>query len=153
MHRAVLEHADTADVVIMAAAVADYAPDQRADQKMSKTGDTMTLVLKKTPDILGELGTRRLKSGHGPLLVGFAAETEDLVPRAAEKLRTKHVDLIVANDVSRKDSGFDVDLNAVTIISGDGSESLALQSKSRVAAEVLDRVERLLVKSPTNARH
>jgi len=153
MHRAVLGQAETADVVIMAAAVADYAPDQRADQKISKTGDTMTLVLKKTPGILGELGTRRLKLGRGPLLVGFAAETEDLVARATEKLRKKHLDLIVANDVSRKDSGFDAEVNTVTIIGGDGAESLALQSKSRVAAEILDRVERLLVKSPANAGH
>jgi phosphopantothenoylcysteine decarboxylase/phosphopantothenate--cysteine ligase len=147
MHQAVLEHAESADVVMMAAAVADYTPDARLDQKISKTGDTMTLVLKRTPDILGDLGTRRLKSGHGPLLVGFAAETEDLIPRATEKLRQKHVDLIVANDVSRSDAGFDVDTNAVTIIGDAGPETVALQSKSRIAAEILDRVERLLTKS------
>jgi phosphopantothenoylcysteine decarboxylase/phosphopantothenate--cysteine ligase len=148
MQRAVRDHAETADVVIMAAAVADYAPERRADQKISKTGDTMTLVLKQTPDILAELGTRRLTSGRGPLLVGFAAETEDLVARATAKLRQKHVDLIIANDVSSAGAGFDVDVNAVTIISREGSESVPLQAKSRVAAEVLDRVERLLAKTP-----
>ena len=144
MHRAVLEKAEGVDVVIMAAAVADYAPAARADQKISKTDQSMTIVLKRTPDILGDLGTRRLTSGHGPLLVGFAAETEDLVARATEKLRKKHADLVVANDVSRSDAGFDVATNAVTIIGSAGPENLPLLSKSSVAAEVLNRVERLL---------
>ena len=144
MHRAVLEKADTADIVIMAAAVADYAPEERAGQKISKTDQAMTIVLKRTPDILGELGRRRLASGHGPLLVGFAAETEDVVGRASEKLRKKHVDLIVANDVSRADAGFDVDSNAVTIIGVAGPENVPLQSKNGVAAEVLNRIEGLL---------
>ena len=85
MHHAVLEKADSADVVIMAAAVADYTPDQRAGQKIAKTDREMTIVLKRTPDILGDLGTRRLTAGHGPLLVGFAAETEDLVRRATDE--------------------------------------------------------------------
>ena len=110
----------------------------------------MTVVLKRTPDILGDLGTRRLTAGHGPLLIGFAAETEDLVPRATEKLRKKHVDLIVANDVSRTDAGFDVDTNAVTIIGSAGPEQVPLQSKTRVAAEVLNRVERLLTAKTVN---
>lgn len=151
MHRAVLEHAESADVVIMAAAVADYAPEQRQDHKISKTGETLTLVLKKTADILGELGNRRLTSGRRPVLVGFAAETENLIHRATEKLQQKHVDLIVANDVSRSDAGFDVDTNAVTIIDGEGSESLPVQAKTRVAARILDRVERILAKSPATA--
>lgn len=150
MHRAVLEKTDSADVVIMAAAVADYAPAERAGQKISKTDQPMTIVLKRTPDILGDLGTRRVKRGHGPLLVGFAAETEDLVARATDKLRRKHADLIVANDVSRSDAGFDVEMNAVTIIGHAGPESVPLQSKNRVAAEVLDRVERLLVSRTVN---
>ena len=146
MHKAVLEHADAADVVIMAAAVADYMPADRADQKIAKTGDTLTLVLKKTPYILGDLGARRLATGRGPLLVGFAAETADLVARATDKLRRKHADLIVANDVSRSDAGFDVPTNAVTLITADGAEAIPLQSKQRVAAEILDRVERLLAR-------
>jgi phosphopantothenoylcysteine decarboxylase/phosphopantothenate--cysteine ligase len=78
------------------------------------------------------------------LLIGFAAETEDLVGRATEKLRQKHVDLIVANDVSRSDAGFDVDTNAVTIIGNAGPEIVPLQSKHGVAAEVLNRIEGLL---------
>src|SRR5262245_15608416 len=128
MHRAVLEKADTMDVVVMAAAVADYAPEERAGEKISKTDQSMTLVLKRTPDILADLGTRRLTSGHGPVLVGFAAETDDLVARATEKLRKKHADLIVANDVSRNDAGFDVDTNAVTIIGSAGADNIPLQS-------------------------
>ena len=144
MHQAVMARAADADVVVMAAAVADYAPAERAGQKVAKDGDTLTLVLRKTPDILGELGKRRVAKGGGPLLVGFAAETEDVVARAAAKRERKHADLIVANDVSRADAGFDVDANAVTIVGPAGAEALPLQSKARVAAEILNRVERLL---------
>ncbi len=147
MRDAVLARADEVDVAILAAAVADYAPAERAAQKTPKGDDTITLVLKKTPDILGELGTRRLASSRGPLLVGFAAETEDLVARATAKRARKHADLIVANDVSRADAGFDVDTNAVTIIGPDGAQELPVQSKARVAAAILDRVETLLKSS------
>jgi phosphopantothenoylcysteine decarboxylase / phosphopantothenate---cysteine ligase len=144
MHEAVLSRAGSVQVVVMAAAVADYTPAERAGQKVAKSGDTLTLQLKKTPDILGDLGKRRLAQGDGPVLVGFAAETENVVGSAAEKRERKHADLIVANDVSRKDAGFDVDTNQVTIVGPDGPEALPLQAKSRVAAEILDRVERLL---------
>jgi phosphopantothenoylcysteine decarboxylase/phosphopantothenate--cysteine ligase len=85
MHDAIVGRAGEMDVVVMAAAVADYAPVQRAGQKVQKGGDEMTIVLRKTPDILGELGLRRLSSSRGPLLVGFAAETENVVARAVEK--------------------------------------------------------------------
>jgi phosphopantothenoylcysteine decarboxylase/phosphopantothenate--cysteine ligase len=108
-----------------------------------KGDDRITLVLQKTPDILGDLGHRRPAAG-GPLLVGFAAETEDVVSRATAKRLSKRADLIVANDVSRTDAGFDVDTNAVTIVGPDGAEALPLQSKTRVAAEILNRVEKLL---------
>ena len=101
-------------------------------------------MLTKTPDILGDLGHRRLTAGNGPLLVGFAAETENLVARATAKRERKHADLIVANDVSAPDAGFDVDANAVTIIGPDGAEPVPLQSKTRIAAVILDRVERLV---------
>jgi phosphopantothenoylcysteine decarboxylase/phosphopantothenate--cysteine ligase len=140
----VLERSATVDLVVMAAAVADYAPADPAPQKIAKQGDTLTLTLKKTPDIIAELGARRIATGKGPLLVGFAAETEDVVRRAAAKRERKHLDLIVANDVSRGDAGFSVVTNAVTIIGPEGASSLPLMSKTRVAAELLDRVERLL---------
>lgn len=149
MHRVVMQHADDADVVVMAAAVADYTPVARAEQKMPKGSgggdDTLTLTLRRTPDILADLGQRRRAQNRGPILVGFAAETEQVVERAAAKREKKHADFIVANDVSRADAGFDVDTNAVTIVSADGAEPVPLQSKSRIAAEILDRVERLLL--------
>jgi phosphopantothenoylcysteine decarboxylase / phosphopantothenate---cysteine ligase len=151
MRDAVIGRADGMDVAILAAAVADYAPAERAAQKMPKGDDTITLVLKKTPDILGELGTRRLSSGRGPLLVGFAAETEDLVARATAKREKKHADLIVANDVSRADAGFDVDTNAVTVIGPEGAQALPLQTKARLASAILDRVEVLLSGRPAKA--
>jgi phosphopantothenoylcysteine decarboxylase/phosphopantothenate--cysteine ligase len=148
MHREVLARYDAADVIVMAAAVADYTPVARADQKLSKgdggSADTFTLTMRRTPDILGELGRRRSANGSGPVLIGFAAETEQVVARAAAKREKKQVDLIVANDVSRLDAGFDVDTNAVTMVSAGGAEPLPLQPKTRVAAEILDRVEALL---------
>src|SRR5437773_558055 len=152
MHHAVMARAGDMQVVVMAAAVADYAPVERAGQKVPKDGETITLVLKKTPDILGDLGQRRLASGTGPVLVGFAAETENVVTRATAKRERKHADLIVANDVSRTDAGFDVDANEVTIVGAGGAEALPLQSKARVAAEILDRVEKLLSGSRSTHR-
>ena len=151
MHQAVMARAADADVVVMAAAVADYTPAARAEQKVAKRGETLTLVLTKTPDILGELGQRRIATGGGPLLVGFAAETEDVIAHAQAKRERKHADLIVANDVSRSDAGFDVDTNAVTLVSAAGAETLPLQSKSRVASEILNRVEQLLASRPVKA--
>ena len=147
MHQAVLARADDMDLVVMAAAVADYMPVARAPQKVAKAGETLTLELRKTPDVLAELGQRRLAKGGGPLLVGFAAETEDVVAHATAKRERKHADLIVANDVSRADAGFDVDSNAVTIVGPSGAEELPLQSKSRVASEILNRIEKLMTKS------
>ena len=144
MHDAVLGRADQMSVVVMAAAVADYAPDRRVDQKIAKQGDTITLTLKKNPDILADLGQRRLATGRGPVLVGFAAETENVVASASAKRERKHVDVIVANDVSRADAGFEVDSNAVTIVDARGAESIPLQSKSGVAAAILNHIERLL---------
>ena len=148
MHQAVLARADAVDVVVMAAAVADYRPVVRAEQKVAKGQGELSIALTRTPDILGDLGARRLSSGRGPVLVGFAAETENVVSKATEKRRRKHVDLIVANDVSRADAGFDVDTNAVTIIGPDGGAELPVQSKARVAAAILDRIEQLLQSIP-----
>ena len=152
MHRAVMDRASSADVVIMAAAVADYTPAERVSQKMAKDADTLTLVLKRTPDVLAELGAARLASGSGPLLVGFAAETEDVVAHATAKRVRKHVDLIVANDVSGADAGFDVDQNAVTIVAESGVEPLPPGRKAVVASRILDRVERLIAAKPAASR-
>jgi phosphopantothenoylcysteine decarboxylase / phosphopantothenate---cysteine ligase len=148
MHQAVVARADAADVVVMAAAVADYRPVIRAEQKVAKGEGELSIALTRTPDILGDLGARRLTSGHGPVLVGFAAETENLVANATEKRRRKHIDLMVANDVSRPDAGFDVDTNAVTMIGPDGGAELPVQSKAQVAGAILDRIEQLLQSVP-----
>jgi phosphopantothenoylcysteine decarboxylase/phosphopantothenate--cysteine ligase len=153
MHRAVMAQASGADAVIMAAAVADYTPEARADQKMAKTDGDLRLVLKRTPDILKTLGERRESSGGPAVLVGFAAETDNVVEKAAQKLRSKRVDFIVANDVSRTDAGFDVDTNEVALVSVDGTERVPLQSKAGVAGVILDRVEHLLVsRQPASAK-
>ncbi|HTM02596.1 MAG TPA: bifunctional phosphopantothenoylcysteine decarboxylase/phosphopantothenate--cysteine ligase CoaBC [Vicinamibacterales bacterium] len=148
MHAAVVAEAASADVVIMAAAVADYTPADTAGQKIAKGDAPMTLTLRRTPDILAELGDMRSRLGTAtPLLVGFAAETHDVVARAQDKRRRKKLDLIVANDVSRSDRGFEAATNAVTIIGPDDEAEVPLQSKSGVAAAILDRVERLLASS------
>ena len=105
----------------------------------------MTLTLARARDILADLGRARAhRAASTPLLVGFAAETSDAVAKAREKRIQKHVDVIVANDVSRSDAGFDVDTNAVTIVGPDGEEAVPLLSKPAVAAVILDGVERLL---------
>ena len=144
MHAAVMRAAEQADVVVMAAAVADYTPASTADQKVAKSDAPLTLTLTRTRDILGDLGTRRAAGKSAPVLVGFAAETGDAATKARAKLARKGVDLVVANDVSLPGVGFDGETNAVTLVDAEGDEAVPLQSKSRVAAVILDRVERLL---------
>ena len=145
MHTAVMRAAARADVVIMAAAVADYTPGDPAARKVAKTDGPMTLTLWRTPDILADLARlpSRLSSGV-PMLVGFAAETGDAEARAREKRARKGIDLIVANDVSRPDAGFEVATNAVTLIDAEGECAVPLQTKERVAAAILDRVEQFV---------
>ena len=144
MHAVVLRVAATADVVIMAAAVADYTPADPSSRKVEKTDGPMMLTLERTPDILANLARlpSRLSSGV-PMLVGFAAETGDPGARARDKRARKGVELMVANDVSRQDAGFEVTTNAVTLIDAEGERVVPLQSKERVAAAILDRVEQL----------
>jgi phosphopantothenoylcysteine decarboxylase/phosphopantothenate--cysteine ligase len=145
MHAAVMRLSEDADVVIMAAAVADYTPGIISPGKIAKGDGPMTLTLERTRDILADLGRARARrAASTPLLVGFAAETSDAVAKAREKRIQKNVDVIVANDVSRSDAGFDVDTNAVTIVGPDGEEAVPLLSKPAVAAVILDGVERLL---------
>jgi phosphopantothenoylcysteine decarboxylase/phosphopantothenate--cysteine ligase len=153
MHAAVMAEAAAAEVVIMAAAVADYTPAAPADQKIAKHDGPLTLTLHRTPDILAELGDLRSRLGGArPLLVGFAAETEAVGEKAREKRARKKVDLMVANDVSRSDRGFDAETNAVTIIAADGETDVPLQSKAAVAAAILDRVEALFERQESAAK-
>jgi phosphopantothenoylcysteine decarboxylase/phosphopantothenate--cysteine ligase len=138
MEEAMLAHAASADVVVMAAAVADFRPVTPAPNKLSKSDGVPHLVLEPTPDILAELSHRRRP---GQVLVGFAAETKDVDARAEDKLRRKGVDLIVANDVSAPHVGFDHDTNAVTILGCDGGRrDVGLASKWEVAHAIFDSV-------------
>ena len=146
MHAAVMAVAQRSDVVIMAAAVADYRPAERRGQKIAKAEGPLVVTLERTPDILADLGRLPGRAAGGaPLLVGFAAETTDVAARARAKRETKGIDLIVANDVGAPDRGFEVETNAVTLIDAEGEQEVPLQSKAGVAAVVLDRVERQLV--------
>ena len=138
---AVLARGDWADVVIQAAAPADFTPERVAGSKIKKTGEGMTLRLKNTTDIAAELGRRK---HAGQLLVAFAAETDDVLGNAGAKLEKKNADLIVANDVSRSDAGFGVDTNIVTLITRSDRQSLPLMSKRDVADGILDRVAALM---------
>jgi phosphopantothenoylcysteine decarboxylase/phosphopantothenate--cysteine ligase len=144
MEAAVAALAPGAEVVIMAAAVADFRPKQLADRKLKKADGVPELVLEPTPDILAGLGDRRRP---GQLLIGFVAETAagaELRCNAFEKLRHKHLDLVIANDVSEPGAGFDHDTNAVVIVARDGTAiEVPLSDKSAVATAVLDAVARL----------
>ncbi len=146
MYQAVMRESADADAVVMAAAVADYAPAGGAlGAKHEKQAGEWALRLERTPDILAALGASR--TGAHPVLVGFAAQTGDPVAQAKKKLAAKGADLIVANDVAKPGSGFDVDTNEVTFVGADGVEPLPLMSKGAVAAAILDRVERILTAS------
>jgi phosphopantothenoylcysteine decarboxylase / phosphopantothenate---cysteine ligase len=143
MYEAMRAAAADADVVVMAAAVADYTPASRADGKIEKQDAPLELRLVRTRDILFELGKTR-GAGSRPILIGFAAESGDPVERGREKLRRKKADIIVANDISRPDAGFDSELNAATLISTTGTENFPLGPKTALAGLILDRAEALL---------
>ena len=141
MRDAVLQEAEDAAIVIKAAAVADYRPKVRQEQKIKKNDAELTLVLEKNPDILLELGGRKKEK---QILVGFAAETQNLLDYAKAKLQKKYRDLIVANDVTCPDAGFNTETNLVKIVARDGSvEEVPLMSKQKVAEVLLDRIESL----------
>ena len=138
MRDAVLAAFSTVDIVIKAAAVADYRPDVVAEQKIKKQSSNMTVNLIKNPDILAELGS----SKSSQFLVGFAAETQDLAKNATEKLRRKNLDMLVANDVTQAGAGFESETNIVKVFYQDGvSEELPQMSKLELAAVLLDRVQ------------
>jgi len=136
MYKAVMERLDEATVVVMAAAVSDYRPLRAAQQKIKKTDGSITLELESTHDILAAAGKRK----NGKLLVGFAAETEAVIENARQKLIAKNADMIVANDVTASDSGFDVDTNRVILITRDEELELPLMSKKDAARTIVARV-------------
>jgi phosphopantothenoylcysteine decarboxylase/phosphopantothenate--cysteine ligase len=138
MKEAVTEAVTKAEALIMAAAVADYQPKNIAEAKIKKTAPSLTLELVRTPDIITEVKGDFIK-------VGFAAESEDVVTNAKQKLEKKGFDFIVANDITSNDSGFGVDTNKVTIIDQKGKvENLPLLTKREVAEKILDKVVKLI---------
>jgi len=146
MHDAVLPAASQADVLLMAAAPADYRPADAASQKIKKGKDDLTLRLTRTPDILSAVASQRAEIDHPRAVVGFAAESENLLENARAKLAAKNMDLIVANDITARDAGFGAETNRVVILDRDGDvEELPLMSKGAVAEAILDRVQSLLL--------
>ena len=142
MYRAVMEEYPTSDVVIKAAAVADYRPASVHEQKMKKGGE-LSIALVRNPDILAELGQKKERQ----VLVGFAAETENLREHATDKLTRKNLDMIVANDLTQDGAGFRGDTNLVRLYFSDRKEKeLPLMSKSAVAREILNEVAQILKK-------
>ncbi len=138
MQTAMEQHAETADVVVMSAAVADFRPVAASDRKLKKGDGIPEIVLEPTPDILAGLGARK---PAGQILVGFAAETDDLAANAQRKLEAKRLDLIVANDVGAPGTGFQHDTNAVTMFAqGEPAVGVPLADKRTIAAAVFDRV-------------
>jgi phosphopantothenoylcysteine decarboxylase / phosphopantothenate---cysteine ligase len=138
MRQTVLQLLPQATIVIKTAAVSDYRPKATAGQKLKRSGP-ISLELEPTPDILAELGARK----NGQLLIGFAAETENVLENARKKLAKKSLDAIVVNDVSREGVGFDSDRNAVTILTHDEVVQVPENSKWEVAQRVLDQVVKL----------
>jgi phosphopantothenoylcysteine decarboxylase/phosphopantothenate--cysteine ligase len=146
MKLAVSKSVAKADALIMAAAVADYEPKQKAKSKIKKDHPTLTLELVRTPDILSKVKGDFIR-------VGFAAESDDIIANAKKKLVKKNLDLIVANDITATDSGFGVDTNRVTLIDRSGKiEELPLLTKREVAEMILDKVS-ASVKKPDTKKH
>ncbi|HEY3581595.1 MAG TPA: bifunctional phosphopantothenoylcysteine decarboxylase/phosphopantothenate--cysteine ligase CoaBC [Pyrinomonadaceae bacterium] len=137
MNQAVARESHSASVFIGAAAIADYRPAQRAAQKIKKSEESVMLTLERTPDVLANVAAART---NGLLVVGFAAETENVIANAREKLRSKKLDAIVANDVTREGSGFDSRTNAITILTARSNDAIELPtlSKTEAANRILD---------------
>lgn len=141
MHTAVMNELSKATIFIGAAAVADYRPASTADAKIKKDGrETMTLDLAKTPDILADVAKDRR---NGMLVVGFAAETNDVVAYARSKMEKKALDMVVANDITAEGAGFNTDTNIATIITAAGETALPLMPKRELADKILDELKRL----------
>lgn len=136
MYQAVMEIIDQTDIFIGVAAVADYRPKSPAQNKIKKNAQTLTLELVRNPDILTSVAS----SSEAPFTVGFAAETDEVLANAQQKLKNKGVDLIAANQVGKPDSGFDSDHNALTLIDKDGLTELGQQTKTKLARELIQHI-------------
>ena len=138
MHSLVMKHLPDCDVVVMTAAVGDFTPMQVQKEKMKKSGEFFQLTFQPTVDILQEVVAKK----SGQFVVGFAAESENVVPSALEKLKRKQLDMIVANNISAPGIGFQSDNNQVTLIdSAEAIEALPLLSKVEIADILLDRIK------------
>ena len=137
MFRAVTERSEWADIIIKAAAVADYRPAAVSSEKIKKSDDQMSIGLERTQDILGYLGAHKR---DGQFLCGFAMETQDLLENASQKLKKKNADMIVANNLKVTGAGFAGDTNVVTLITENGAEEKELMSKEEVAGVILDKI-------------
>ncbi len=137
MFREVTARSREMDIIIKAAAVADYRPKNVSDEKMKKSDGEMTLELERTKDILGHLGSHKRE---GQFLCGFAMETQNLLENAKEKLLRKNADMIIANNLKIQGAGFGTDTNVVTIITEDGAQALELMSKEAVAGQILNEI-------------
>jgi phosphopantothenoylcysteine decarboxylase/phosphopantothenate--cysteine ligase len=145
MRDAVMEAVDGCDALFMAAAVADFRPTRVAENKIKRRRGVPEVSLEPTDDILEAVAAVRKKTGNPSVLVGFAAESQDLVDNARAKLEEKDLSLMVVNDITSTDAGFAVDTNRVTLIDAEGSvQELPLMTKTEVAEVILERVERLL---------
>jgi phosphopantothenoylcysteine decarboxylase/phosphopantothenate--cysteine ligase len=137
--------AESADALIMAAAAADFTPKTIAKDKMKKRNGIPQVELTAAPDILGTVASQRSEKRRFQVVVGFAAESENLLENAAEKLQSKKLDMIVANDISSNDAGFAVDTNRVTFLFANGTiEILPLMSKTEAAEKIIEHTSRLL---------
>jgi phosphopantothenoylcysteine decarboxylase/phosphopantothenate--cysteine ligase len=143
MRNAVMENMEAASVIIKAAAVADYRPHARRDNKIKKGEGDLTVRLERNPDIIAEVGKKK----GNRILVGFAVETENLMENARTKMVEKNMDIIVANDVTKEGAGFGYDTNSIKILCADGNiEEVPLMNKTEVAHRIMDRVKALLLK-------
>lgn len=140
MYEAVMEAANDSDIIIKAAAVADYTPLEVMDNKIKKSDGDMSIPLKRTDDIIGTLGKIKLESGRKFFLCGFSMETEHMLENSKAKLEKKNLDMIVANNVKVAGAGFGTDTNVVTVITKDKAEELPIMSKEQVAHELLNRI-------------
>ena len=140
MFEAVKRHIGRMDAAVFAAAVADYRPANVSEQKIKKTGETLTLELVKTPDILGSV---RGEFGFAGTLVGFAAETQNLLENARAKLQKKGCDLVIANNVSKPGIGFDSDRNEVLLVFPEHTEALPEDEKHHLAPRIVREIERI----------
>ena len=139
--------AETADIVVMAAAVADYTPATVADQKIKKKEGDLSIPLKRTKDILLSLGE---KKRPGQFICGFSMETENLLENSSSKLEKKNADMICANSLTQEGAGYQVDTNILTLITRDGMEQLPMMSKLEAAHRIFDRI--ISIQEPATAK-